>query len=1190
MHRRLIALARGTGWLFGLTLGTLWVHGLLIVGQAWVLSQLVDAVFLRHAPRASIVRLGELLLAVLTLRALFAGIHEVSAKAIARRVQAQLRRRLWDQLRRLGPVYARQQGTAAWLTAALEGVDALDPYYSQYLPQLGVVVLVPLTVLLAVASQDRLSAGVMLATGPLIPFFMVLIGKGAAAYTRRQYTTLQRLAALFLDALQGLPTLKALGRAQDFAQVLAEASERYRKATLRVLRLTFLSAFALEFLATLSTAVLAVEIGLRLLYGRMAFAPAFFVLILAPEYYLPFRMLGLRFHAGMDGVTAAERIFALLDTPRPQMPTHRAASASPIREVVLEKVSVVYPGETEPALREVSLRIRAGERIALVGPSGAGKSTLLALLLGFLAPTQGRIYTRFEDGSVHEGPPPLDAIAWVPQKPHLFHDTLEANLRLAKPDASEAELMQALRAAQLEAFVRALPQGLRTSVGEAGHRLSGGQAQRVALARAFLKDPAWLLLDEPTAHLDPETEAQLTASLLRLFAGRTVVFAAHRMTTVQHATRIVVLQRGRVVEQGTHTALWAQDGVYARLYHAAMQATASPPRGARSRETPSTTGAAWVESSTVLAASAPHGWVRRLLRFIRGTTGRFALALSLAIGTIAANVALLGTSAWLIAKAALRPGIEHLQVAIVGVRFFGLARAGLRYAERLTEHDATLRVLRTWRVWLYRRLIPLAPARLQSYRSGDVLTRLIRDIETLEAFYLRVLLPGLTALGIGAGLIYTLSRWGLTLGLAAGLGFFTVVGLLPGLVLRLSHEPAQGVAAARAQLASLWVDGVQGLADLMAFGQAEAYAQRLERAEAKYGQHQLRLVKVQALHTTLTSLITDLTMATVLGLAIPMVLGGELAGEMLGALALLTRAAFEAANPIPAAAQAWEQVRAAAARVFSLADTPPAVPERPPWPAAQGPREPRLRVQGLTFTYPQTDRPALRDLTLTVPPGAVVALVGPSGAGKSTLLALLLRFWDYDRGKIWLDQTPLRALAPDQARTYFAWLGQRAYLFNMTVRENLLLAKPDASPRELEEAVRWAGFADVLARLPRGWDTYLGEHGWRLSGGERQRLALARAWLKGAPIWLLDEPTASLDPVTARELTERLLALRGARTLLWVTHRIAEAMQADWVVVLDQGRLVEQGPPARLWAARGLFWRLAHIEGARMEDHLDAIS
>jgi thiol reductant ABC exporter CydD subunit len=455
-------------------------------------------------------------------------------------------------------------------------------------------------VALAVLHADVLSALVLLLTFPLIPLFTWLIGGAARERTRRQWATLARLAARFLDALSGLPTLRAFGCAEDEAARIERAGERYRELTLGVLRLALLSALVLEALATLGTAVIAVEVGLRLLYARVQFADALFVLLLAPEFYRPLRALGAAFHAGLSGREAAERMGALLaeagpfaapavlgadvhgaaqttvragalasavrvepSTPQPQPP---ARTAPAIR---FESVRFAHDPRHPPALDAFTLELPAGATVALVGPTGAGKTTAAHLLLRFLEPQQGRI-------SVDDAPLAALApeawrrrIAWVSQRPHLFHGTVRENLLLARPDASADELDRAAAFSGLDAVLRLLSQGLDTSVGEGGERLSGGEAQRLALARAFLKDAPVLVLDEPTAWLDLATEAAVLDAISRLRRGRTVLLIAHRLTTAAAADRVVVMGHGRVLEAGTPSELASARGPYARLLAAA---------------------------------------------------------------------------------------------------------------------------------------------------------------------------------------------------------------------------------------------------------------------------------------------------------------------------------------------------------------------------------------------------------------------------------------------------------------------------------------------------------------------------------------------------------------------------------------------------------------------------------------------
>ncbi|GLZ02562.1 hypothetical protein Acsp03_00290 [Actinomadura sp. NBRC 104412] len=534
----------------------------LVLAQAVLLARILAGAFHGQgvAPLASAF---VLLLIVVAGRALAAYGAEAMALRAASAVKSQLRRALVEHVLRLGPGWmdaspehderaaeatASKPGELA--TLATRGLDALDAYFARYLPQLVLACLTPLAVLAVVGGADPLSAGVIAATLPLIPIFMILVGLHTRARTERQWTLLQRLGGHFLDVVEGLPTLKVFGRAKAQAEVIREVTGAHRRATMRTLRVAFLSALVLELLSTLAVALVAVEIGLRLLGGGVPYETALLVLLLAPEAYLPLRNVGAQFHASMEGVTAAGRVLDVLDiaAPEERTATGHAPEDAPLR---LEGVTVRYPGRDRPALADVSLEVGAGERLVVIGPSGGGKSTLLAVILRFVQPTEG--CTGFDDVPVAEW---RKRLSWVPQDPYLFTGSVADNIRLGDPGADDRAVRRAAELAGADAFIRRSPGGYGTPIGERGLRLSSGERQRIALARAFLRDAPVLLLDEPTAHLDGENAREIRATVERLMAGRTVVLVTHDHTWTGVADRVAEIDNGRlVVHEGTREPL-----------------------------------------------------------------------------------------------------------------------------------------------------------------------------------------------------------------------------------------------------------------------------------------------------------------------------------------------------------------------------------------------------------------------------------------------------------------------------------------------------------------------------------------------------------------------------------------------------------------------------------------------------------
>jgi ATP-binding cassette subfamily C protein CydD len=476
---------------------------------------------------------------------------EVTALRAAAAVKSQLRGRLIDRALALGPGWLGGQRDGELATLATRGLDGLDAYFARYLPQLVLACLVPLAVLIRVAMADWLSAVIIAVTLPVVPVFAILVGLHTSARTQRQWALLGRLGGHFLDVVEGLPTLRVFGRGRAQEATIAELTGKYRVATMATLRIAFLSAFVLELAATLATALVAVEVGLRLLGGHLGYETALLVLLLTPEAFLPLRNASAQFHASIEGATAARRVFEVLETP---LPPGQAATAGgddvdlDLRRqvIVLDRVTLAYPGRPAPALDGVSLEIRPGDHIIVTGPSGAGKSSLLGLLLRFAEPTGGTIEVAGTGLSNVGVAAWRDQLAWVPQRAHLFDDTVAANIALGRPGASLADIRAAAGLAGADQFIAKLEAGYQTPVGERGLRLSSGQRQKIAIARAFLRDAPLLLLDEPTAHLDPFSAGQVQESITALMAGRTVVHVTHGRAGHAPATRQLVLEGGRV--------------------------------------------------------------------------------------------------------------------------------------------------------------------------------------------------------------------------------------------------------------------------------------------------------------------------------------------------------------------------------------------------------------------------------------------------------------------------------------------------------------------------------------------------------------------------------------------------------------------------------------------------------------------
>ncbi|WP_435615836.1 thiol reductant ABC exporter subunit CydD [Streptomyces coelicoflavus] len=1155
---RLLRYARATRFFLAAVVALGALGAGLLVAQAMLIAEVVVGAFQQGTTAAGLRTPLLLLVAVACGRALVGWLTELAAHRASAAVKSELRGRLLERATALGPGWLSGQRTGSLVALATRGVDALDDYFSRYLPQLGLAVVVPVAVLARIVTEDWVSAAIIVGTLPLIPVFMMLIGWATQSRMDRQWRLLSRLSGHFLDVVAGLPTLKVFGRAKAQAESIKRITGEYRQATLRTLRIAFLSSFALELLATLSVALVAVTIGMRLVHGDMALYDGLVVLVLAPEAYLPLRQVGAQYHAAAEGLAAAEDIFSVLERPVPASGTGRVPADGAL---AFEDVTVRYPGRAAAAVRDVNLTVEPGETVALVGPSGAGKSTLLNVLLGFVPPAGGRVRVGGADLASLDLADWHAHVAWVPQHPHLYAGTIAENVRLARPDADDTAVRRALGDAGALEFVDALPEGTATVLGEDGTGLSAGQRQRLALARAFLADRPVLLLDEPTAALDGATESEVVDAVRRLARGRTVLLVVHRPALLEVADRVVRLEAPAVV--------------------AAAEDTSGLPAAAdgRSRVVAQDSLAGPAAAPTASAPEGRGGVLSRVRAMSGARSGRLTLALLLSSLALGSAVGLMATSGYLISRASEQPPVLYLMVAVTATRAFGIGRAVFRYAERLLSHDAVLRMLADTRVAVYRRLERLAPAGLRRSRRGDLLSRLVADVDALQDYWLRWMLPAGSALFVSAASV------GFTAWLLPEAGAVLAVGLLvagagvPLVTAAVARRAERRLAPARGVLATRVTDLLTGTAELTVAGALPGRAAEARRADGALTRIASRAATATALGDGLTALVSGLTVAGAALVGVEAVADGRLAGVAVAVVVLTPLAAFEAVLGLPLAVQYRQRVVRSAERVYEVLDAPE--PVREPAVPRQAPASPfPVVLEGLSARHAGQDRDALTGLDLTLAKGRRVAVVGPSGSGKTTLAQVLLRFLDSDAGSYTLAGVDAYALAGDDVRRLVGLCAQDAHLFDSSVRENLLLARKDATEGELRDALGRARLLEWADGLPDGLDTLVGEHGARLSGGQRQRLALARALLADFPVLVLDEPAEHLDLPTADALTADLLAATEGRTTLLITHRLAGLRAVDEVIVLDRGRVAQRGTYAELVAVPGPLREMAGREAS----------
>ena len=1179
------------------------VESLSIVGQAWFFGTLINNfIFLENTLADEMNTILYLAIAIIV-RLLAHYIQEAVANRLGTAVKASFREHALEHMFKLGVQHKERHGDVIHLLT--DGLEQVDAYVARYIPQILYAIMIPLIMGIAIVDALPIIGIILIVTVPLIPFFMILIGKQADRLNKEQWERMSFLSGHFLDVLQGITTLKLFGRAKDQIKVIGRLSEEFKDSTLKVLRVAFLSALVLELVSTISTALIAVYLGLTLLDGEIAFFPAFFILLLAPEFYTPFRQLGAAFHTGMAGKTSILKYEDFMNR-EPSLPVGGTTRLDGSVECIEIKDLTFTYKNSDNGVRHITLEAKRNAPIMLVGESGAGKSTIAHIVGGFLQAPHGTVTVDGHDICDLNIDWWRQQITYVSQHPHIMKGTLREVLSFGM-DVSDKEILDACKELQLLDVISRHADGLDAVIGEGGLGLSGGERQRVALARAFLRKGQVLILDEVTAHLDVKTESIISTAIQQLMKDKIVIIIGHRLQTMHWASKLYVLKQGIIIQQGSYEELVAVDGYFKDLvasglgqfssaieeelkagkystaqHIAAMDETLKQACiiDAKKQEviTDAVTKSSILDKHDVkIQKMGLQGW-KLLFAVLSPAKWSLVLALIFTFLTVFMNVGLLTVSSWLLASAALQPGLTYLSLAIVGVRFFGVSRAVCRYFERYTSHRMAFQGLYGLRLWFYAHLEPLAPAILKRFGAGDMLGRIMGDIEVLQFFYLRTLIPPVAAIALTALVAYGASTIDDSLVMPILMAALVLGVVVPLVVYAHNKQSLRAIGPQQGDYKALLSDTMDSLEDVISYGNENLVYKRIQQMMRHVDGHKGTIDRGMNLGNTLFLGGVQLTVVVVAIMAAN-ALTGAWASVMVAVAAIGTQAWFEALQPMIAAVHHGAESKVATSRLIALANEPLPVVE----PLEPKPFNPNRDITFTNVSFGYDDAHTIyENLRLNIKQGQSIAIVGASGSGKTTLFNMLERLYDYN-GSIHVGDVELKDISMDTWRNALGAITQDTYIFHASFGDNIRLARPEATADELEQAIHRASLQNVVDKLSDGIHTIVGSGGHGLSGGERQRVALARLFLRNPQIVLLDEPLEGLDQVTRKALHRDLMHYVEGKTCLYITHQLEGLEQMDRILFMDKGEIVEDGTYEELIALRGHFYEYCYLSMASIQ-------